>query len=69
MQREYENHKEYLYRYFEKTVQFAFRLRKKEDGDIIAFLRLQDNLTECIRKLVRAEILRQHGSVLELDKD
>ena len=61
--------REYSYRYFDRCAQFNFRLRKDKDGDIISFLRSQGSLVECIRKLVRAEILRQRGGVLELDKD
>lgn len=56
-----------MYKYNKKCDQFIFRLRKDKDGDIIDFLRSQDNFTECIRRLVRAEILRKRGGVLELD--
>ena len=42
----------------EKLVAYTFRLRKKEDADIIVKLNNCENKTDYLRELIRAEITK-----------
>lgn len=47
----------------QKTFSVAFRVNRDLDKDVIAMLEEQENKTDYIKRLIRADILREKGGI------